>query len=283
MKFKPQLALRALIAVSAAVAVLLVQVSCGGGGGSSNATAVGQPAPAVAPSSPSPTQTFIPSAIAAPRVPDREFLLTTFGALANDDVDDTQAIQAALDAVNAAGGGTLVFPPGRFDIRINPTLSRALTLYPRIRLLGRPAGQATLRLADRQPIYESIMATASYPTRLDDAVFEGLVFDANGLNNPVRNANETNGDLNIPSLRYVIRTFAGSRVLVRNCIFTNNDNGNTLTFNGEAISDVVVENNKFLNVGGALIDHDRRRAHSNCRQRISQPVRRGHLGSTHRH
>ena len=213
--------------------------------------------PAPAPDSPPATgATFTPSAIAEPRVPAGETLVTAFGAVADDGVDDTAAIQRALDAVHSAGGGTLVFPPGRYDISINASLRRALTLHPRLRLLGRPAGQATLRLADNQIIYESIMATASYPTRLDDAVFEGLVFDANGLNNPVRSAAETNGDLGTPTLRYVIRSFAGSRVLVRNCSFVNNDNGNTLSFNGNDISDVLIEQNKFLAVGGALIDHD---------------------------
>ena len=213
-------------------------------------------APPAANPPPASSSGFTPSPIAEPRVPAGERLVTEFGALPDDGVDDTAAIQAALDAVNAAGGGTLVFPAGRFDIRINPTLSRALTLYPRVRLLGRPAGQATLRLADQQIVYESIMATASYPTRLDDAAFEGLVFDSNSLNNPVRDARETNGDLGTPTFRYVIRSFAGSRVLVRNCTFVNNDNGNTVSFNGVDISDVVIEQNKFLNVGGALIDHD---------------------------
>lgn len=221
--------------------------ACGSGGDNL------APPPAQPPTS---SSSFTPSPIAEPRVPAGERLVTEFGALPDDGVDDTAAIQAGLDALNAAGGGTLVFPAGRFDIKINPSLNRALTLHSRVRLLGRPAGQATLRLADQQIVYESLMATASYPTRLDDAVFEGLVIDANGLNNPVRDARETNGDLGTPTFRYVIRSFAGSRVVVRNCSFVNNDNGNTISFNGVDISDVLIEQNKFLNVGGALIDHD---------------------------
>jgi Pectate lyase superfamily protein len=202
---------------------------------------------------------FTPSAIASPQLPAGEWLVTRYGAKPDDGKDDTVAIQKVLDDVHAAGGGTVVFPPGRFDIRINPASRRALTLYPRLRLLGQPAGQATIRLADNQPIYESVMAAATYPTRLDDAVFEGLVFDGNGQNNPVRDPQETNGDVqsnDFPRLRYMIRSFAGSRVVVRNCTFTNNDNGNTLSFNGVAISDVLIEGNRFLNVGGVLIDHD---------------------------
>jgi Pectate lyase superfamily protein len=246
--FKYTLLCRAALALG-----FFVLLSCGGAGSTTDGA---PPAPAAPLPSPS---LFVPSPVAAPQVPPGERLVTEFGAKPDDGVDDTAAIQAALDAVNTSGGGTLVFPPGQYDVRINPALRRALTLHPRIRMLGRPAGQATIRLADNQPIYETIMATASFPTRLDDAVFEGLVFDANGLNNPVRNPDETNGDLElrgITSFRYVLRSFAGSRVRVTNCTFTNNDNGNTLSFNGDAISDIVVDSNRFVNVGGALIDHD---------------------------
>lgn len=253
----------------------LVALGACGSGGDNAAPPVANPPPAT-PSS------FTPSPIAEPRVPAGERLVTEFGAIPDDGVDDTAAIQAALDAVSAAGGGTLVFPPGRFDLRINPALKRALTLHPRLRLLGRPAGQATLRLADGQAVYESIVATASFPTRLDDAVFEGLVFDANGLNNPVRDARETNGDLGSGSstFRYAIRSYAGSRVLVRNCSFINNDNGNTLSFNGVDISDVLIEQNKFLNVGGALIDHDHSSIYSDgVRIRIANNEFSGRFGA----
>lgn len=186
--------------------------------------------------------------------------MASFGAVPDDGVDDTAAIQRALVAVSAAGGGTLLFSQGRYDISINPALRRALTIYPRIRMLAREGAPATLRLADGQIVYESVMAPATYPTRLDDVEFIGLTFDANGLNNPVRNKEETNGDAPgqtaNPSLRYFIRSFAGSRARIANAIFTNADVGNSVSFNGTAITDVVIENSKFLNVGGALIDHD---------------------------
>src|ERR1700755_971744 len=38
----------------------------------------------------------------------------TFGAKANGEVKDTKAIQAALDTVHQAGGGTVHFPAGRY-------------------------------------------------------------------------------------------------------------------------------------------------------------------------
>lgn len=203
---------------------------------------------------------FTPSPVAPPLVLSLVMDVSLFGAVPDDGRDDTVAIQRALDAVNAANGGTLVFAAGRYDISIVPSLRRALTLYPRLRLLARPGAPATLRLADNQPIYESVMATASYPTRLDDAEFVGMIFDSNGLANPVRDPEETNGgslaQLAFPTLRYFIRSFAGSRVRIANAVFINADTGNTVSFNGMAVSDIIIENSKFLNVGGVLIDHD---------------------------
>jgi hypothetical protein len=222
-------------------------LSCGSG---SSAPAEGQTADAV----------FTPSTVARPQIPAGEEFVTNYGATPDDGIDDTPAIQRALDAVNALGGGTLVFPKGRYDISINTVSRRALTIYPRMRWRSENGEPTTIRVANNQIIYESVMAPATYPTRLDDAEFIGLTFDANGLNNPVRDPLETIGDAPgqtaNPTMRYFIRTFAGSRVRVADCIFLNAETGNTLSFNGTAITDVVVENSKFLNVGGALIDHD---------------------------
>lgn len=43
-----------------------------------------------------------------------------YGAVGDNSVDDTDAIQAAIDAAEAAGGGVVFFPPGTY--RINATL-----------------------------------------------------------------------------------------------------------------------------------------------------------------
>ena len=55
----------------------------------------------------------------APHAPvwkDKPFDVTAFGAIANDGLDDTDAVQAALDAAGANGGGTVLIPRGRFEI-----------------------------------------------------------------------------------------------------------------------------------------------------------------------
>ena len=52
----------------------------------------------------------------APRAAAQNFNLADFGAVGDGVTDDGPALQAALDAVVAAGGGTLLVPAGRFVI-----------------------------------------------------------------------------------------------------------------------------------------------------------------------
>ena len=52
-----------------------------------------------------------------------------FGAVPNDLNDDTTAIQAAINAAQATGGGVVFLPKGRYDIRKNPN-------QPVIRITG---------------------------------------------------------------------------------------------------------------------------------------------------
>ena len=44
---------------------------------------------------------------------------TDFGAVPNDEGDDTAALQKAIDAVAAKGGGALLIPAGRYYINSN--------------------------------------------------------------------------------------------------------------------------------------------------------------------
>lgn len=51
---------------------------------------------------------------AADAPPGRVFPVTEFGAVGDGTTLDTAAIQRAVDACSAAGGGTVLFPPGAF-------------------------------------------------------------------------------------------------------------------------------------------------------------------------
>jgi hypothetical protein len=70
----------------------------------------------------------VEDAVAAP--PPTVYDVTTFGAQGDGVADDSNPIQAAIDAANSRGGGTVVFPAGTFRI------TRALTIYSQIVLRG---------------------------------------------------------------------------------------------------------------------------------------------------
>lgn len=62
--------------------------------------------------------------------PDKIFNVTDYGAVANDAIDDTRAIRAALADLAKSGGGVLFFPRGRFGMQ------GTLDLPPRTLLRG---------------------------------------------------------------------------------------------------------------------------------------------------
>ena len=55
-----------------------------------------------------------PATVPLPTIPAGTFTITTYGAVADGKTDNTKAIQSALDAATAAGGGTVVVPSGTF-------------------------------------------------------------------------------------------------------------------------------------------------------------------------
>jgi polygalacturonase len=54
------------------------------------------------------------SRIKAPRFPNRNFIITDYGAVANNETDCTDAFKRAISAAHQAGGGRIVVPPGSF-------------------------------------------------------------------------------------------------------------------------------------------------------------------------
>ena len=101
-----------------------------------------------------PLRSFLPAALAlclaAAPAAARDCLITEFGATAGDDKVDTKAIQAAVDACAAAGGGRVVVPAGRFvsgTVMLKSHIE--LHLVRGALLLGSPS------LADYAPSQES--------------------------------------------------------------------------------------------------------------------------------
>jgi len=53
------------------------------------------------------------SRIKVPQFPNRDFNITDYGAVANNEKDCTDAFRRAISAAHEAGGGRVVVPPGR--------------------------------------------------------------------------------------------------------------------------------------------------------------------------
>lgn len=66
---------------------------------------------------------------------------TTYGAKGDGATDDTSAIQAAITAANAGGGGVVFFPPGTYKT------TSALTLSDKVNLLGSGCFASRIQLA----------------------------------------------------------------------------------------------------------------------------------------
>jgi Pectate lyase superfamily protein len=204
------------------------------------------------------------AAPAAPRIPNRSVNVKDFGAIPNDGKDDTKAIQKAIDALEVSGGSVL-FAPGRFDVLIQRNGPRllALKLHSKLRLAALDSIKgSSIRLANAQGNYESIMATADFPVPLEDFVLQNLRIDANGENNPVKPKSATDfsdtNDFANSLPRHALRVFLGARIQVNHCAFSGSITPNTITLNGgnqDLVRDAEILNSSFK-VGGGAVDFD---------------------------
>lgn len=81
------------------------------------------------------------TALTSPTPAAQMYNVTTYGAIASDGVSDTTAIQNAINAACAAGGGTVYFPEGIFDLAtfVNVGCSN-------VHVQGSGMGKTTLRM-----------------------------------------------------------------------------------------------------------------------------------------
>lgn len=183
----------------------------------------------------------------------REFIsVTDFGAVGDGVTDDTAAIQAAITATNAAGGGTVNFMPGKTYI-VTPRAATSFILQNRsnVRLQGN--GGSTLKVKSGSGDYLGILGVDGGNPAVFNMTVDGMTFDHNTEGNPLTTL------INIQT--YTRSTFAVWQG--RNIRFTNNTVKNdssmlAIDINGDAVSDIFIQFNKFLNCGMAsnAIDHD---------------------------
>jgi hypothetical protein len=99
-----------------------------------------------------------------------------FGATGDGTTNDSVAIQAAIDAVNSNGGGTVLFPAGTYRCR-------SLNMKNNVKLQG-TFGAVTLKLVDGFDNQVLGNQNQSVPQYKDYFGIEGIIFDGNKANSP---------------------------------------------------------------------------------------------------
>ena len=120
--------------------------------------------------------TRVDDALAAP--PPTVYDVTAYGAQGDGTTDDSTAIQAAIDAANSRGGGTIVFPAGAFRI------TRGITIYSRIVLRGAGMGATIIRKSNgggRYPVLRSpgYDPGVQNPVEISDWSLQNITLDGN--------------------------------------------------------------------------------------------------------
>lgn len=106
-----------------------------------------------------------------------------YGAIGDGTTDDTAAIQAAVTAVAALGGGTILFPKGTYPI------SSTVLVSSNIHLRGMGMGVSTIyassALATNSPMIKNISGDTGLNIRLDKNIsLSYLTFDGDGRTYP---------------------------------------------------------------------------------------------------
>ena len=194
---------------------------------------------------------------------DSEFSVSVkdFGAVGDGKVNDTNAIQKAIDAVDTAGGGVVIFPDGIYQVSIDSNKSHAITIRAKVTLQGTSNKKSFIKLAANQGNYSSILAGERPSSDISDFAMYDLAIDGNASTNPVQPEVESE-DIPITKMRHSLAIYIGSRIDIERCRFTNQNGRNVITLNGNtepfrvSISDVSIKNNIFELIGGGNVDYD---------------------------
>ncbi|ACO81035.1 Secreted mannuronan C5-epimerase-like protein [Azotobacter vinelandii CA] len=114
-----------------------------------------------------------------------DFNVKDFGALGDGVSDDRAAIQAAIDAAHAAGGGTVHLPAGEYRVSGGERgVDGALMMKSNVYLAGAGMGETVVKLLDGWNGHVNGMIRSSGTEETHDFGVRDLTLDGNRDNNP---------------------------------------------------------------------------------------------------
>lgn len=189
------------------------------------------------------TGTVVVAALGArfKRVMETEYTsVTWFGAEGDGKSDDFAAIQRAIDAVSAAGGGTVFFPAGTYIV--SPSLNKWIKLRNKVNLLGEGAS-SVIKVKDNAGDYFAIFyGSTSEPLR--DVRISNLKFDQNPQNNTSCNIDLERKDTSY-YCQFCIISYRYDNVVVDNVQFDPTCGVNSVSLNSDTGSMAAVTNCYF--------------------------------------
>lgn len=108
------------------------------------------------------------------------FNVKDFGAVGDGVTDDTAAMQAAIDAASAAGGGTVFVPTGTYIVSAGEEPSDGcLMLKSNVHMEGEGAGKTTVKVADGSDTKITGVIRSAYGEETHDFGLSNLTIDGN--------------------------------------------------------------------------------------------------------
>lgn len=158
--------------------------------------------------------------------------VTNYGATGDGTTDDTAAIQAALDAAHAAGGGIVYFPPGTYIIA--PTTTARLVVYDDLTIEG-DGDASVLKVKNDAGDYATIFGASDDSTAVNNFRLRKLKIDQNATGNTTCAITTA-----ATKVQNVLRIYQGSNIRVEDVSFDPCTGVNTVVANGTSVRQVVV-------------------------------------------
>jgi hypothetical protein len=160
-----------------------------------------------------------------------------YGAAGDGATDDTAAIQAAIDAVPAAGG-TVTFPAGTYIVAPKKTVG--IVIKSNLRLAG--SGTASvLKIKDHLGDWQRLLSPRDLGGTIENFTVEDLAFDSNIVNNPESLINEKKQQ----TYQTFVHITTGRNLTVRRCRFAPYSGVWAVSFVGQTIDTCAVTDSYF--------------------------------------